>query len=57
MIKMLYGYRGQPAFKAIMKLLGVDCGPNRMPLRALDEKEAVAMKRDLDEIGFFDWAR
>ena len=57
LIKMLYGYRGQPAFKAIMKLLGVDCGPNRMPLRALEQNEVDAMKRDLDKIGFFEWAR
>ena len=57
MVKMLYGYRGQPGFKGIMKLLGVDCGPNRLPLQSLSDTEAEAMKRDLDKIGFFDWGR
>jgi N-acetylneuraminate lyase len=57
MIKMLCGYRGQPAFKAIMKLLGLDCGPNRLPLQTLSETELDSMKRDLEEMGFFDWGR
>ncbi|MCK5000464.1 MAG: dihydrodipicolinate synthase family protein [Anaerohalosphaera sp.] len=57
LIKMLFGYKGQPAFKAIMKLLGIDCGPNRMPLRSLDKNEAEASERDLEAMGFFDWAR
>lgn len=57
MIRLLYRYRGQPAFKAIMGLLGLDCGPNRLPLESLSADEIQAMKRDLEEIGFFDWAR
>lgn len=57
MIKMLFGYRGQPAFKAIMKLLDLDCGPNRLPLKSLSDTEVDAMKRDLEEMGFFDWGR
>ncbi|MEA3224897.1 MAG: dihydrodipicolinate synthase family protein [Planctomycetota bacterium] len=57
MIRLLYRYRGQPAFKATMGLLGVDCGPNRLPIETLSADEIQAMKRDLEEIGFFDWAR
>jgi len=58
LIHMLYDrYRGQPAFKAIMGLLGCDCGPNRLPLRALSEIEIRQLRDDLEEIGFFAWAR
>ncbi len=57
-IHMLYDrYRGQPAFKAIMGLLGCDCGPNRLPLRALTDDEKQQMRQDLERTGFFDWGR
>jgi N-acetylneuraminate lyase len=57
MIRFMYRYRGQPAFKAAMGLLGLDCGPNRLPLKTLSAHEIRSMKRELEEIGFFDWAR
>jgi N-acetylneuraminate lyase len=57
MVRLLFEYRGLPAFKATMALLGLDCGPNRLPLETLSADEIQAMKRDLEEIGFFDWAR
>jgi N-acetylneuraminate lyase len=57
MTRLFYRYRGQPAFKATMGLLGLDCGPNRLPLETLSQKEILSMKRDLEGIGFFDWAR
>ncbi|MHC4640340.1 MAG: dihydrodipicolinate synthase family protein [Planctomycetota bacterium] len=56
MIRILSRYRSQPAFKAAMKLIGFDCGPNRLPLESLKPDEIKAMKAELDEIGFFDWA-
>ncbi len=57
MIRMLYGFRGQPAFKSIMKLIGLDCGPNRLPLQSLDDNEIENMKLKLEETDFFNWAR
>ena len=56
MIRILYCYRGQPALKAAMKLIGLDCGPNRLPLETLKPEELEAMQEDLKKIGFFDWA-
>jgi N-acetylneuraminate lyase len=57
MIRTMVKYRGQPAFKAVMKMIGVNCGPNRLPHDNLSEKEIGALKKDLEAIGFFDWAR
>jgi N-acetylneuraminate lyase len=58
MIHMLYDrYRGQPGFKAIMSLLGHDCGPNRLPLQAVCEADRRRLRKDLDQIGFFSWGR
>ena len=56
MIRVCYRYRGQPAFKAIMKLIRLDCGPSRLPLETLRPEELKALEEDLKRIGFFDWA-
>ena len=58
MIHMLYDrYRGQPGFKAIMSLLGHDCGPNRLPLQAVSDADRRQLREDLEQIGFFSWGR
>jgi N-acetylneuraminate lyase len=56
MVRILRRYRIQSALKATMKLIGVDCGPSRLPLATLTDDESQAMKKELDGIGFFDWA-
>jgi N-acetylneuraminate lyase len=48
---------GLPAFKATMQLIGVDCGPVRLPLRTLSSSAAEALRVELEGIGFFDWGR
>lgn len=40
--------------KAIMKLLGIDCGSCRLPLSPFTEAEYVQLKGELEEIGFFE---
>jgi N-acetylneuraminate lyase len=56
MVRILFDYGGQATFKAVMKLIGLDCGPNRLPLETLRPEELQAMKEELERIGFFDWA-
>ncbi|WP_049575189.1 dihydrodipicolinate synthase family protein [Streptomyces sp. SBT349] len=47
------GYRGELAgFKAATKLTGLDCGPCRPPLTALDEAELADLRTRLTGIGF-----
>lgn len=41
--------------KRIMKFLGIDCGPNRLPLQMISDQEEVAIKTELEEIGFFEF--
>lgn len=48
-----YGPRG--AQKAIMSLIGQDCGPARLPVATLDDAQAAALRKDLERIGFFEW--
>ena len=57
MCRLLYQYRGQAAFKAMMKHLGCDCGPNRLPIKALNSQEQKSLRSELDQLGFFEWGR
>jgi N-acetylneuraminate lyase len=49
-------YRFHAGLKATMSLLGLDCGPNRLPNSPLKPAEVADMRRELEEIGFFEWA-
>lgn len=54
-INVICRYRGNiVGGKRIMKLIGLDLGPNRTPFRNITDEEEVRMKRELEAIGFFD---
>jgi len=55
MIQTLLRHGGLPAFKAVMKMIRVDCGPVRPPLRDLTLEERHHLHQDLERIGFFDY--
>jgi N-acetylneuraminate lyase len=44
---------GQPAFKSIMKMLGLDCGPVRLPLRNLTAAQFETLRQELETLGLF----
>lgn len=48
-----YGYLA--ASKAVMRLVGVDVGPPRLPLTALSPSQTDRLRRDLEQLGFFQW--
>jgi N-acetylneuraminate lyase len=43
--------------KAVMMMIGLDCGPMRLPMVDLTQGEASTLESDLRGIGFFDWGR
>jgi N-acetylneuraminate lyase len=49
------GYMG--AAKAVMKMLGVDVGPPRLPCASLDADQTNALLLELEQMGFFEWVR
>ena len=51
-IKYGGGVRGG---KAIMKLIGIDCGSCRLPIKPFSVEEYDKLKGDLDAINFFDF--
>ena len=54
-INVICHYRGNiVGGKRIMKFLGLDLGPIRVPFRNMTDEEEVAMRKELEEIHFFD---
>ena len=54
-INVICRYRGNiVGGKRIMKLIGLDLGPNRTPFRNVTPEEESAMKSELEAIGFFE---
>lgn len=54
-INVICHYRGNiVAGKRIMKLIGLDLGPNRVPFQNMTDDEERAMKAELEAINFFE---
>ena len=54
-INVICNYRGNiVGGKRIMKLIGLDLGPNRTPFRNMTDEEEASMKQELEAIGFFE---
>ena len=43
------------ASKMVMRLLGIDCGPTRLPQPTLPASVELRLRADLERIGFFEW--
>ncbi len=54
-IAAMIRHGGLPAFKAAMGFLGIDCGASRRPLVPLSEAARALLRKELEELGFFDW--
>ena len=54
-INVIVNYRGNiVGGKRIMKLIGLDLGKNRTPFQNMTDEEELAMKKELESIGFFE---
>ena len=54
-INVICNYRGNiVGGKRIMKLIGLDLGPNRVPFRNMTDEEEASMKKELEARGFFE---
>lgn len=57
MIRVMKRYPFHAALKAILKMLGIECGPCRLPLPGIDVSQVTQLRCELEALGFFDWAR
>lgn len=54
-ITVVHRHGGLAAGKAVMKLIGLDCGPVRLPLRQLGPEAEKTLRAELEQVGFFDY--
>jgi len=45
------------SMKIVLKMIGVDCGPCRLPLERPHPEAPARIRKDLEAIGFFQWSR
>jgi N-acetylneuraminate lyase len=55
LVKLLAGYGYLGAAKAVMKMLGVEVGPARLPNLSLTPEQVVKLQGELEAVGFFEW--
>ncbi len=55
LIELLFGYDYMGAAKAVMKMLGVEVGPARLPNRNPAVEQVTKLRAELETLGFFDW--
>ena len=55
LIKLLAGFGYMGAAKAVMKMLGVEVGPARLPHGNLSAEQHTALRAGLEKLGFFEW--
>lgn len=48
---------GFPGFKAVMKMVGLDCGSVRPPLRPLTDEQYRTLQDTLTKMGYFEWRK
>jgi len=51
-IEVMVRNGGMPANKAMMKMIGLDCGPVRPPLKNLTAEEYAPLRQALERVGF-----
>lgn len=57
LIQLLAGHGYMGAAKAVMRMLGVEVGPARLPHTNPTAEQERALRRELEELGFFEWVR
>lgn len=56
MIRVILKTCGRAGLKACMALIGLDCGPHRLPLNDASPGAIDEMRQKLDALGFFEWS-
>ena len=57
MVRLIAKYGVVPSQKAIMKMIGLDCGPARLPLQTLSPAQEKTLQEELEQIDFFAWSK
>ncbi|MEM7316785.1 MAG: dihydrodipicolinate synthase family protein, partial [Planctomycetota bacterium] len=55
LVRTFVPYGPRASQKAIMNMVGPNCGPPRVPVVPLSDQQSSELKADLERIGFFEW--
>ncbi|MGC6458135.1 MAG: dihydrodipicolinate synthase family protein [Akkermansiaceae bacterium] len=55
MIEAMFSTCGRASLKAMMRMVGVDCGPVRRPVDPVGEEQIEALRKSLQDMGWFQW--
>ena len=55
MIRVMKRTGVMQASKAMMRMIGVDCGPLRPPMKNLSDEQVAELRGGLERIGFLEW--
>ena len=57
MIEVMLASCGRASLKAMMTMVGIDCGPVRRPLEPVEGTQVETLRQRLEEMGWFEWIR
>ena len=55
MLEAMLGTCGRASLKAMMSMVGIDCGPARRPIEPAAAEQLSGLRRQLEAMGWFDW--
>lgn len=55
MIEAMFATCGRASLKAMMRMVGIDCGPVRRPIDPVSEEQVEALRKKLQGMGLFEW--
>jgi N-acetylneuraminate lyase len=55
MLGAMFETCGRASLKVMMQMVGIDCGPVRRPIDPASPEQIVALRKGLEEMGWFDW--
>ncbi len=56
-ITNLFGTCGRAGLKSMMKMVGMDCGSQRLPIANATSEQVDNLKAGLDKMGFYEWIK
>lgn len=57
MVRLIFKYGLVSSQKAIMRMIGLDCGPVRLPMQNLTIQQEKELQKELEQTGFFEWSK
>ena len=55
MLGAMFGTCGRASLKVMMSMVDIDCGPVRRPIDPATPRQMNALRRQLEEMGWFEW--